>query len=166
MNGSDVDQTDLQHEASSGFVWPPVIYIIGAVLAAILYWIIALPFIPQSLVWPARIIAVLTIVTGTGIALAAEITFKKAGTAVRPDRPTSTIVSTGVYRWTRNPMYLGMSLCMTALALGLNSIWFLVALVVAIIAVTKLAIEPEEAYLERKFGDQYTRYKAMVRRWL
>lgn len=160
------DGTLSANETSSRFVWPPVIFIAAASLAAILAWFTALPFVPVTLIWPARILAIVLLGVGLLIALAAEIQFKNAGTAVRPDKPTSTIVTTGVYRWSRNPMYLGMSLCMAALALGLNSIWFLVMLVGAVFAVTKLAIEREEAYLERKFGERYTSYKSTVRRWL
>ena len=76
------------------------------------------------------------------------------------------LISTGVYRITRNPMYVGMALLQTGIGIGFANGWIisLVPPVLAIIYAT--AIRPEEAYLERKFGDPYTEYKRSVRRWL
>ena len=107
------------------------------------------------------------LLSGLGAAIAgwAEIAFLIARTGTLPISPTSTIVSTGIYRWTRNPMYLGMSLVTAGLAFLLGSLWFLIVLPLAVYAVTKLAIEPEEAYLQRKFGQTYLDYKNKVRRW-
>ena len=93
---------------------------------------------------------------GMALALWAEVGFKRARTAVLPTRPTTAIVTGGPYRFTRNPMYLGMSLGLAGCAGAFNSWWFVIALPIAMLAVTKLAIEPEEAYLERKFGSADT----------
>jgi protein-S-isoprenylcysteine O-methyltransferase Ste14 len=155
-----------QNDASSRFVWPPTIYGSATVLAGFLSWFAPWPFEPDAIRTAALIAGVLVFCLGGTIALAAEIGFMRAGTAVLPTRPTTAIVDSGIYRFTRNPMYLGMSLALAGLGLGFNQLWFLLALPVAMLAVTKLAIEREEAYLAQKFGAEYLAYNARVRRWL
>ena len=113
-----------------------------------------------------RLAGLAIIAGGVAIALWAEIAFLRAGTATLPIYPSSTIVSSGIYRFSRNPMYLGMSLFTAGLVLAFNSAWYLATLACAIVAVTRLAIVPEEKYLERKFGQSYLGYKTRVRRWL
>ena len=90
----------------------------------------------------------------------------RAGSNVPTRLPTTTIVETGPYRFTRNPIYLGMVLGLIGLAIGFNSFWLLVTLVPFALVIRYGAITREEAYLERKFGDVYRRYRARVRRWL
>ena len=82
-----------------------------------------------------------------------------------PSKPSTALITGGIYRWIRNPMYLGLSLMLLGVGVALGSLWFFVALPIAIFAVTKLAIEPEERYLEEKFGTAYLEYKSRVRRW-
>jgi protein-S-isoprenylcysteine O-methyltransferase Ste14 len=114
----------------------------------------------------AAVAGVLLIALGVGIALAGIRRFRKAGTTVLPFGGTSELVTSGVYRFTRNPMYLGMTLAYAGFTLLLNSVWCSLFLPVALISVYALAIRPEERYLSKKFGDQYTQYSARVRRWL
>jgi len=84
---------------------------------------------------------------------------------VAPTKASTALVTDGIYSWTRNPMYLGLSLILVGIGLATGSAWFLVALPIAVFAVTKLAIEPEEVYLANKFGAAYEAYKSRVRRW-
>ena len=72
----------------------------------------------------------------------------------------------GVYRFTRNPMYLGMALVHGGVALWLLDGWLLVTLPLAMAVVHRIAIQPEEIYLEQKFGEAYASYRRRVRRWL
>jgi protein-S-isoprenylcysteine O-methyltransferase Ste14 len=153
-------------DASSPFVWPPTIYGSATLVAGLLAWFAGWPFETDGVRTIAIVAGVLLFCLGGAIALAAEVGFKRAGTAVLPTRPTTAIVDTGIYQFTRNPMYLGMSLALCGLGLAFNQLWFLLALPLAIFAVTKLAIEREEAYLAAKFGTGYLAYKARVRRWL
>lgn len=157
-------------DASSRFIWPPVIYATAFCLAALLAWRAPLNFVPDGvpviLRWMTVGAGVCFGLAGFAMALQAEWGFMKAGTATLPTRPTSAIVTSGAYRFTRNPMYLGMSLALAGCALVFRDLWFLLALPIAMFAVTKLAIEPEEAYLERKFGNPYRDYKTRVRRWI
>ncbi len=108
-------------------------------------------------------IAIISI--GCAIVIAAEWSFLKAGTATLPTSPTRVVVPDGAYRFTRNPMYLGLCAVLAGIGFFVNSWWFFVVLPFAVIAVTKLAIEREEAYLERKFGSVYLAYKSRTRRW-
>jgi protein-S-isoprenylcysteine O-methyltransferase Ste14 len=79
--------------------------------------------------------------------------------------PTTTIVETGPYHFTRNPIYLGMMLGLTGLAIAFESPWLLMTLVPFGLVIRYGVIAREEAYLERKFGDVYRRYRGRVRRW-
>lgn len=92
--------------------------------------------------------------------------FRRAKTSMVPMKPTTALVTSGPYRLTRNPMYLGMAVLYVALALALGVIWALAVLPFVIFAVDRLVIAREEPYLERKFGEQYRQYKGRVRRWV
>jgi protein-S-isoprenylcysteine O-methyltransferase Ste14 len=152
-------------DASSPVPWPPIIFAtaFGFAIAAKWQWPL---FIADSSYGPLFWFSILLILTGCGIALAAERRFLKAGTATLPTRPTIVVVADGIFRFTRNPMYLGMSMVLAGAAFFTNSWWFLLVLPFAMAAVTKLAIEREEIYLEKKFGPVYRAYKAQTRRWL
>ncbi len=139
-------------DASSPFPWPPVIFAAAFALAILAGWKEPLPIVPEAARGVLHLAGILAILSGVGLALAAEWGFMMAGTATLPTRPTKMIVSDGIYRYTRNPMYLGLSLTVAGVGLLANSGWFLVVLPFAVIAVTKLAIEREERYLEGKFG--------------
>lgn len=155
-----------QREASSPVVWPPIIFAVSAIAAALLTWFAGLPFetfLPSGL---GLAIGVVVIALGAGMLLLAGRRFNAAGTPIPPNRPTKVIVSEGIYRYSRNPMYLGLALVLLGLGLAFDQLWFIVAMPLAMIAVTKLAIEREEAYLEKKFGAEYLQYKSQVRRWI
>lgn len=97
---------------------------------------------------------------------AAMLRFRRAGTSMIPFNPSTALVTGGPYRFTRNPMYLGMAFLYIGLAVGFDLIWALIVLPVVIAAVDQLVIAKEEAYLVRKFGQPYLDYMAQVRRWL
>lgn len=92
--------------------------------------------------------------------------FRRAGTAVDPRRPTTAIVTWGPYRITRNPAYLGMALLYSAVALSTGALWPFATLVPALVVIDRFVIAREERYLERKFGAPYRDYRARVRRWV
>lgn len=92
--------------------------------------------------------------------------FRKAGTRAEPWQPTTSIVTTGIYGLTRNPMYVGMALVYVGLALLAGSFAVLLLLPLAMLMMHRGVILREEAYLSGKFGPEYLRYKARVRRWL
>src|ERR1700722_2391981 len=103
---------------------------------------------------------------GFGLAIWASATMHKAGTRVETYKPTTTIVADGPYRFSRNPIYLGIFVSQTGLAIGFDNLWLLAMLVPFGFVIRYGVIAREEAYLERKFGAVYGGYKSRVRRWL
>jgi protein-S-isoprenylcysteine O-methyltransferase Ste14 len=92
--------------------------------------------------------------------------FRAAGTPVPARKPTTAIVRTGPYRFSRNPIYLAFSVFQLGIAIWVNSLWLLVTLVGAVALMHFVVIPREEQYLARRFGAAYLDYKASVRRWL
>ncbi len=91
---------------------------------------------------------------------------RRHDTTIRPDQPSSTIVISGPYRLTRNPLYLSLATFYLGIGLWTNSLWVILLLVPLLFVMTRQVIAREEAYLERAFGDTYLNYKSQVRRWL
>jgi len=129
-----------------------------------LQWVVSLPFMPASV--PAGWIGGIVFVLALALFAWAIATMTRAGSNVPTNLPTITIVETGPYRFTRNPIYLGMFLGLVGLAIAFDSLWLLVMLVPFTLAIRYGVVAREEAYLERKFGDAYRQYRARVRRWL
>ena len=142
---------------------PPLFYVVGFVAGIALDLLFPTAGLPLAL-------AVLAGVVGGALWLAldgsAMLRFRGARTSVVPMRPTTALVTSGPYRFTRNPMYLGMAVLYLALALSFGVIWALALLPAVLYLVDRLAIVHEERYLEAKFGDDYREYKKRVRRWL
>ena len=105
---------------------------------------------------------------GVAVAVGGVISFRRAETTVSPLKPetSAALVSTGVYSFTRNPMYLGMALVLLAWAVYLSSIWSLLGPVLFALYITRFQIVPEERVLDRLFGASFAAYKKRVRRWL
>jgi len=129
-----------------------------------LQWVVSLPFMPASV--PAGWIGGIVFVLALALFAWAIATMTRAGSNVPTNLPTTTIVETGPYRFTRNPIYLGMFLGLVGLAIAFDSLWLLVMLVPFTLAIRYGVVAREEAYLERKFGDAYRQYRARVRRWV
>lgn len=159
------DDAEVQGDAAAVRLPPPIAYV-GAVLAGLLcQWLVA----PLSfqLGLPLRIGAA-TLAVGLGLALIAAAIglFRRSGQKPEPWKPTPEVVSSGVYRITRNPMYVGMALIQLGIGIGAQNGWILLLIPVALAVVYATAVRHEEAYLERKFGAGYLDYKRSVRRWL
>lgn len=93
-------------------------------------------------------------------------TFHSAHTPVPGNQPTTAIVTVGPYRFSRNPIYVAFSVFQLGIAVGINSAWLLVTLLPAIALMSFVVIPREERYLNARFGEEYSRYRASVRRWL
>ena len=144
---------------------PPVV---GLLVAAVM-WVVA--HVPPLLQLPKPIrLLVAAVLGGIGIAIAigGVASFRRAKTTVSPLKPetSAALVSTGVYSFTRNPMYLGMVLVLLGWAAYLSSIWSLVGPVFFALYITRFQIVPEERVLDRLFGASFAEYKKRVRRWL
>ena len=96
------------------------------------------------------------------------VSFRKIKTTVNPMSPekSSALVCTGIYKYSRNPMYLGMALLLLAWAIYLASAWALLGVLAYVLYITRFQIIPEERVMEKLFGQEYLAYKAKVRRWL
>ncbi len=103
---------------------------------------------------------------GFALILISGLPYKKVGTNLKPWKPTTTIITTGVYGYSRNPMYLGMALAHGGLAICGGSMAALATLVLSVLVIQTYVIAREERYLEAKFGRVYSDYKERVRRWI
>ena len=148
--------------ANRGFFRPPFIYL-AAVLAGV-----ALELL-QPLRWlPARAAAwvgVPLVLLSTALFIASTRRLKVAGTPVPRNQPTTVIVQSGPFRFSRNPIYLALSVLLVGIACGRNSVWLLGTLAAAMGLIGLVVIPREERYLERRFGTEYLQYKTSVRRW-
>ncbi len=144
---------------------PPLVFlsllIAGFLLQRLVY---SLPLPVPRL--PRLLIAAILGATGFYLLGSAASLFKKTGQDPKPWVNTPEIVSTGIYRLTRNPMYVGMALIQLACGLWLSNPWIIALLPLSMFIVQQTAIRHEEAYLEEKFGEGYLEYKRRVRRWL
>jgi protein-S-isoprenylcysteine O-methyltransferase Ste14 len=118
---------------------------------------------------PARgVLAACVALAGVSTALAGIAAFRRAGTTVNPLRPekASSLVTSGIYKMTRNPMYLGLLLVLVAWALFLSNALAVLILPAFILYMNHFQIGPEEAALTSAFGSAFMEYKSRVRRWL
>ena len=145
-------------------IHPPVAWGLAVIAGLALNWLVPLPFLPADLPvgWLGAVVFVLALALG----VSAVITMTRAGSNVPTNRPTTTIVENGPYRFTRNPIYLGMFLGQIGLAIAFNNLWLLMTLVPFALVIRYGVVAREEAYLARKFGDAYRGYCSRVRRWL
>lgn len=148
--------------ANLGRVRPPVVYLGSIALGLGIHG-----------AWPARWLpdpvgALGALATLVAVALFAWSvrTFRGAGTPIPGNRPTTTIVRTGPYRFSRNPIYLAFSLFQLGLSLWINSLGLLITLVPAVALMSLVVVPREERYLEARFPSEYASYRASVRRWL
>ena len=146
-----------------GVVRPPVVYLVSIALGALIQLAAPLPFLPRMLALP---LGASLVVAAIGLFAYSVALFRAAGTPVPARKPTTSIVRTGPYRFSRNPIYLAFSLLQLGIAIWANSLWLLATLVGAVALIHYVVIQREEQYLERRFGAQYLDYKHSVRRCL
>ena len=159
------NETDPQPERDTAGVIapPPLIYLAGLAVGFALEALLPGASVPAAVRWVGGGVLV---VAGVALLASFNTSFGRKGTAVEPWKPTTAIVTTGPYRLTRNPAYLGMALTYVGIALLAGALWALVPLPVVLIVIDRAVIAREERYLERKFGREYLDYKAGVRRWI
>jgi protein-S-isoprenylcysteine O-methyltransferase Ste14 len=143
--------------------WKCLVYLASILLGALLQFVAPLPFLPRTLAVP---LGASLVVVGIALFASAVTKFRAARTPVPARKPTTAIVRTGHYRFSRNPIYLAFSLLQLGIAIWLNSLWLLATLVGAVALIHFVVVPREEEYLERRFGSRYLEYKASVRRWL
>ena len=144
---------------------PPVV----TALLAVMMWGISLVTPPFEVPGLIRVVvAALLVLTGACISIAGVVAFQRAKTTVNPMKPetTSALVESGIYRRSRNPMYVGILFMLVAWAIFLSSAWALIGPAVFVLYINRFQIEPEERVLASLFGAAYADYKSAVRRWL
>lgn len=142
---------------------PPLIFLSGLLIGGIISWFYHTPFLPKVL---AVGLGIILIIIGLGIVLNARSKMRNAETNIEPWKPTTAILSDGIYGLSRNPIYLAMSFIYVGISFLFNSFWFLPPLIPILLVIHYGVILREEKYLENKFGENYLNYKKTVRRWI
>ena len=140
-------------------IQPPFLALLNIALTFVLTWLIPLPWVVPPILRGSGFLLVLL---GFLLGLGALITFRR----VRKTQQRAQLITSGIYRFTRNPVYLGFLLMQTGLALNSGSYWGLFLAPVMVLLFNQLVIEQEEAILKQKFGDEYRNYQSKVRRWI
>ena len=142
---------------------PPLIYMLGLLVGVGIEQLVPTPNLPGPVALAAA---------GVGIAASlyldggATRNFLRAGTRMEPWKPSSVLVTTGPYRFTRNPMYVGMACLYLGASLAFGYLWSAALLPVVLLVIDRAVIAREERYLTRRFGEPYLKYREQVRRWL
>jgi len=147
-------------------VIPPVLFATGLAAGFLLKWLLPVPLFPPRLEGEACFAGTAISLAGLAFGGWALFTFVRTKTTPHPNHPVNALVTWGPYRFSRNPMYVGLSVGFVGIALVANTPWILVALPLVWFALRRLVIDREEAYLTRKFGDEYRTFLARTRRWL
>lgn len=151
------------HPDINSLVHPPIVALLFLVIAYFLRRFVPLPYTPAEFL---RVVGLALILFGFVLGLGAFVEFYKAHTTLNPHGSATHLVTSGIYRFTRNPIYLGFLLIIIGLPLNSGSYWGLVLSPFYMMTMTRLVIEKEEAYLGRKFGKTYVSYTSRARRWL
>jgi protein-S-isoprenylcysteine O-methyltransferase Ste14 len=144
---------------------PPLVFLALVVVGVILQralWPLAIPLG----FWKRIGIGAVVLLAGLSSIISARIWFTRTGQSPIPWKPSPELLVQGIYRHTRNPMYVGVTVIQMGLGVLLDNLWISMLAPVALALVHFIAVRPEEAYLAEKFGDSYLRYKASVRRYL
>ena len=149
--------------ANRGLVRPPIVYGAAIVTGLLLEFGWPAPFLPGLL---AGVFGTLLVLTALAAFFFSVRTLQAAGTPVPGNLPTTVIVRTGPYRFSRNPIYLAFSIFHLGIAGWANGAWLIATLAAAIAVMAFVVIPREELYLEKRFGAEYLDYKRSVRRWL
>jgi protein-S-isoprenylcysteine O-methyltransferase Ste14 len=144
-------------------VLPPLVYGGAFVMGLLLHLLLPLHVLPTTL---ARGIGVVCVLVSLPLALMTLRALSRAHTPVDPMKPTTALVTEGPFGYSRNPIYVALTLLYVGVALLINALWILLLVVPALVVLRYGVIAREEAYLTRKFGDAYRQYTAQVRRWL
>jgi protein-S-isoprenylcysteine O-methyltransferase Ste14 len=148
--------------ANAGLVRPPFVYLAAILVGSAFQIAWPLHFLPSGI---AELGAVL-VAAAAALFVTSVRQFRAAGTPVPGDRPSTAVVESGPYRFSRNPVYMAFSLLQLGIATWADSVWLLVTLAGAVAVMALVVIPREERYMARKFGDRYLDYKRRVRRWV
>ena len=142
---------------------PPIIYAISILIGIGLHsaYPLVIPLEIHGRLYAGTLFFLALVIAGLSLR-----EFRQAGTDVRPDKPDSALITTGPYRYTRNPLYIVLTLAQITVSVWYNNAWVLLMVIPSIVVITQYAIKREERYLEKLFGQDYIEYRQHVRRWL
>jgi protein-S-isoprenylcysteine O-methyltransferase Ste14 len=142
---------------------PPLLYVSAFAIGLLVQHLYPVSLLPNEVFAVPAIVCVMV-----SVALMAWCvrTFRLAKTSLIPVKPTTALVTDGPFRFSRNPIYLGLTLLYLGIALWLNAFWVVVMVLPLLLMIQSYVIIREEGYLERRFGKKYLQYKGRVRRWL
>lgn len=143
---------------------PPLAWAMAILAGFALDWFAPLPFLPED--WANGLVGAVVFAAALALAIWAIDTMTRAGTNVPTNRPTTAMVESGPYRFTRNPIYMGMFGGLIGLGIAFDNPWLLAMLAPFALVIRYGVVAREEAYLERLFGEAYRGYRQRVRRWL
>ncbi|MEP7032079.1 MAG: isoprenylcysteine carboxylmethyltransferase family protein [Pseudolabrys sp.] len=154
-------------QTTAGVIAPPPLLVLAAVLLGLaLDWLLPAYVLTVLLDLSERIvIGVILFGAGAALAIPAIVTFRAAGTHVEPWKPSTALVTAGVFGWVRNPMYVGMILGVAGIAMALASDWMMVMAILLALVLHFGVVKREERYLAAKFGDAYRLYMKSVPRY-
>jgi protein-S-isoprenylcysteine O-methyltransferase Ste14 len=144
-------------------IHPPLIYAAALLIGIGLDYWRPMRLLPGP--W-GIVVGVALIVAGVAIMPPVLLSFREADTPFNPHRPASTLITSGLYRFSRNPAYIALTLWYLGAAFLFNSAWVLLLTIPVLLIMDLLIVPREERHLEARFGEQYLRYKSRVRRWL
>lgn len=155
--------TDQPRDNPGVIALPPVLFSGTLLVAILLHLIVPLRLLPRT---PAWVVGLLLVGIAIVIMASGVRAMARAQTEMDVRKSTTAIVVDGPFRYTRNPLYISLTLLYLGIAALINTLWPVLLLPILLLVMQRGVIEREERYLERKFGDEYLRYKARVRRWL
>jgi len=145
---------------------PPLIALAVIVIGLALDWLLPTYVLRVLLLFPERIaVGAILFAVGAALGFPAVFAFRSARTHVEPWKPASALVTDGIFRWLRNPMYVGLAFLVAGVGVTFASDWTLVMLVPGAVVLHVGVVRREERYLEAKFGEAYRIYKARVPRY-
>jgi protein-S-isoprenylcysteine O-methyltransferase Ste14 len=120
----------------------------------------------QLIPYPWNATGLVPLALGIVLNISADRAFKKAGTTVKPFEVSSALITSGAYRYSRNPMYFGMVMILTGVAFLLGTVSPFIIIPIFVITMNRTFIVPEEKMLDERFGNEWKQYKSGVRRWI
>lgn len=176
-NAGPADETELQSENEVRGRWqsksggarvrfpPPLVFVASILLGVILQRVVRPLAIPGGP--PIRVaVGAVLIAAGLCLIVSALVLFRRTGQDPKPWQPSPELVFKGPYRFTRNPMYVAMTLFTVGIGTAINNLWVLLLGAISLLTVHFIAVLPEERYLTEKFGESYRNYLSQVRRYL
>lgn len=158
--------SEAEKDRPTGIPWPPVLLAVVVGLALLLeHSLFRLP-VPFAEVPMIHFLGMTLLLGGVVLLVWAALEFRRHQTSIRPDRGSHALLLAGPFAFSRNPIYLGEVIALIGAGIGFNRLWLILVAPLFALAVSRLAIQPEEAYLERRFGAAYLDYKVHVRRWI